>query len=122
MKFAKLSALAAVVASSLTGATPTPSAENHDVDKRQSSINAYKYCSSATGLCYNSYETPGKSTYRFAIPSGSSGSNFDVAFQLVAPRQTGWIGIGWGGGMMDCPLTVAWQNGGTVQLSSRWAR
>ena len=71
-------------------------------------------------LAYQEFTTSADITYRIAIPADAS-PGFDVAFQIVAPAATGWAGIGWGGGMLNNPLVVAWANGESVVASSRTA-
>jgi hypothetical protein len=113
-----LAALAAGLAFSL------PAVEQADVqtiDKRQQATAKWKYCA-PRGMCYGMYATQGTSVYGFAIPDNARyGSAFDIAIRMSAPRGTGWIGLSWGGSMSGAPLTVAWPNGGTVEVTSRWA-
>ncbi|KAE9372398.1 iron reductase domain protein [Stipitochalara longipes BDJ] len=59
--------------------------------------------------------------YRIALPEPVNVTNYDVVLQVVAPKDVGWAGLAWGGTMLDCPLTVAWANGQTLMISSRYA-
>ena len=59
--------------------------------------------------------------YRIAVPQPANGTNYDIVLQVVAPKDVGWAGLAWGGSMLDCPLTVAWVNGQTQMISSRYA-
>lgn len=71
-------------------------------------------------LTYQDFSPAAGITYRIATPAGAA-AGFDVALQIVAPSAVGWAGIGWGGGMLNNPLVVAWPNGDTVTVSSRTA-
>ncbi|OIW24980.1 CBD9-like protein [Coniochaeta ligniaria NRRL 30616] len=64
----------------------------------------------------------GKSlTFRIALPNPTSASEpYNVVLQVVAPKDVGWAGLAWGGGMLNDPLTVVWANGNSVVLSSRY--
>lgn len=109
-----LQALAGLVA-----AFPAPEPESGDVlVPRQSG----KYCSPTTQLCYNEYATQGNSMFRVAISDTATGSDFDIALQLVGPAGQGWLGLSFGGSMTEAPLAVAWPNGQSVTASSRWAK
>ena len=102
----------------LVAAIPAPEPESDVVlAPRQ----AAKYCSPTTQLCYNEYVTQGNSVFRLAISESATGSDFDIALQLVAPSGQGWVGLSFGGSMTESPLAVAWPNGQGVTASSRWA-
>ncbi|KLU82204.1 hypothetical protein, variant [Magnaporthiopsis poae ATCC 64411] len=59
---------------------------------------------------------------RVAVPSDArSNEAYDAVVQIVAPREVGWVGLAWGGGMTFNPLTVAYAGGQNVMISSRWA-
>ncbi len=73
-----------------------------------------------SGLTYVSHKTEGNVVFSIAIPEAEE-APFDVAFQIVAPKSTGWAGLAWGGSMLANPLAVAWANGDTVTISSRLA-
>ncbi|KAK1764473.1 CBD9-like protein [Phialemonium atrogriseum] len=85
------------------------------------------YQDSLTGFTFSqsvvSYDLDGHVvTYRLALPTGASSSgNYDIVLQVVAPTIIGWAGLAWNGGMTSNPLTVAWKNGNSVTISSRWA-
>jgi len=104
----------------LVAAFPTSSEGNNGIEKRQATLT--RWCSPTTSLCYNQYTTQGGSAFRIAIADTSTGGDFDIAIQLIAPVGQGWVGLSWGGGMSQAPLTVAWPNGQDVTLSSRWAK
>jgi hypothetical protein len=60
-------------------------------------------------------------TYGIALPGGLTGSSpYDAVVQIAAPLDVGWVGLSWGGRMTGCPLTVAWQNGNSVVISSHF--
>ena len=65
----------------------------------------------------------GKSlTFRIAVPNpATSGTPYDAVVQVIAPIDVGWAGLSWGGGMTYAPLSVAWANGNSVVVSSRYA-
>lgn len=103
----------------LVAAHPAPEPADSMIEPRQAT--ASKWCSPTTQLCYNQYTTAGGSSFRIAISDDSVGPNYDIAVQLIAPRSSGWVGLSWGGSMSQSPLSVAWPNGQSVTLSSRWA-
>lgn len=82
--------------------------------------NAAQYCDPVTSVCYS--ETKAGDLYvRVAIPAVNQ-DPFDLLLQLVAPKSAaGWAGIAWGGKMTKNPITLAWANGNTTVVSSRWA-
>lgn len=89
-----------------------------EVESRQTQT--AKYCA-ADGVCYSEYIAPTSNiTYRIAIPDTAS-APFDIYLQITAPSTVGWAGIAWGGTMAKNPLTVAWFNGDSGVVSSRWA-
>lgn len=60
--------------------------------------------------------------YRIAVPSpASSGSPYDIVIQIACPNDVGWAGLAWGGRMTGAPLMVAWKNGNSAIVSSRYA-
>jgi hypothetical protein len=81
-----------------------------------------KYCDYLTDICYSEWISPEKIAFRIAIPEDATPGEFDVLFQIVAPKTVGWAGIAWGGVMTNNPLTVGWANGETTVVSSRSAR
>ena len=89
-----------------------------EIDSRQTQTS--QYCA-ADGVCYSQYTVPTSNiTYRIAIPDVSN-APFDVLLQITAPVAVGWAGLAWGGVMAKNPLTVAWPNGDSAIISSRWA-
>lgn len=94
----------------------TASATNN---KRQATT---KYCPGNTQICFSEFKVPTHDViYRIAIPDVAA-APFDVLLQIVAPvSKAGWAGIAWGGKMATNPLTVAWPNGNTAVVSSRWS-
>ncbi|KAK8098690.1 uncharacterized protein PG998_011931 [Apiospora kogelbergensis] len=72
---------------------------------------------------YNAQYVIGKYiTYRIATPSNvAAGAPYDAVVQVAAPVDVGWTGLAWGGYMTYSPLTVAWQNGQSATVSSRYA-
>ncbi|CAK7199647.1 hypothetical protein SEUCBS139899_002330 [Sporothrix eucalyptigena] len=101
-----------------TFATPSLAASNGDTSV---------YHDMETGFTFTQYFgkyslNNGGITYRVAVPSGvAANSNFDIVLQVVAPKDVGWAGLAWGGGMTQNPLAAVWgsYNGGII--SSRWA-
>ncbi|KAI0021340.1 hypothetical protein F4780DRAFT_285336 [Xylariomycetidae sp. FL0641] len=79
-------------------------------------------CDAATGACFSS-ATVGVAGIRYgvAIPAGAAGP-FDALLRIEAPRSVGWAGIAWGGHMINNTITMAWANGNSSVVSSRWAR
>lgn len=121
-------AVALLALAGLSTAAPAPDTDGQlitlgerDLEPRQSVVGSWRYCSPETGLCYNSYETIGKGIYRIALPDNASGGNYDIALQLVAPRNYGWTALSFGGSMINAPIVMAWPNGGTCEVSSRWS-
>lgn len=88
--------------------------------KRQSTT--AKYCPGGTQICFSEFKEPVSGIYyRIAIPEVSA-APFDVLLQIVAPiDKAGWAGVAWGGKMNGNPLTVAWPNGDSAVVSSRWS-
>ncbi|KAI0393583.1 iron reductase domain protein [Xylariaceae sp. FL0594] len=86
---------------------------------------AARHCDVATGVCFSETRASDELTVRIAIPSDAAqvvAAPFDALLQLVAPKTAaGWAAIAWGGKMTKNPLTVAWANGNTTVVSSRWA-
>lgn len=61
-------------------------------------------------------------TFRVAIPQGApAGQPFDAVVQIVAPSNLGWVGVAWGGSMLNNPLLVGWLNGASGVVSARRA-
>lgn len=86
------------------------------VSKRQE-----KYCNTSTSVCYIEYSTTASNPiYRIAVQDKPA-APFDTLLQIIAPASLGWVGFSWGGAMTLNPLTVAWPNGNSVVVSSRWA-
>lgn len=79
-----------------------------------------------TGFTFSSYRgeysLSNAIQLRVAVPSDAAPNQaYDAVVQIVAPREVGWVGMAWGGGMTFNPLTVAYSNGQSVVVSSRWA-
>lgn len=83
------------------------------------------YHDAETGFTFSQYlaeyEIGSSIAVRIALPSPIQNSTYDMVIQVVAPVDVGWAGIAWAGQMMLCPLTVAWANGNSVTVSSRYA-
>ena len=88
-------------------------------EKRQAG--ATKYCPGDTSICYSEYTiVSSQIKFRVAVPEVEK-APFDVLLQIVAPKTAaGWAGIAWGGKMSSNPLTVAWPNGDSAVVSSRY--
>ncbi|KAI8630702.1 iron reductase domain protein [Xylariaceae sp. FL1651] len=80
-----------------------------------------QFCDPGTSVCYSS-STVGVApiSYRLAIPNVTA-SPFDILLQIVAPRTAAWAGLAFGGHMINNTLAMAWANGNTSVISSRWA-
>ncbi|KAK4039553.1 hypothetical protein C8A01DRAFT_46968 [Parachaetomium inaequale] len=98
----------------------TVSAGSSEPTKRQSTT--AKYCPGETQVCFSEFtESASDIVYRIAIPDVSA-APFDVLLQIVAPiDKVGWAGVAWDGKMNGNPLTVAWPNGDSAVVSSRWS-
>lgn len=81
-----------------------------------------QYCDPDSTVCYSS-STVGIAaiSYRLAIPNVTA-SPFDILLQIVAPKTAQWAGIAFGGHMINNTIAIAWANGNTSVISSRWAR
>ncbi|KAI0406938.1 iron reductase domain protein [Xylaria palmicola] len=79
------------------------------------------YCDPGSEVCYSS-STVGIAaiSYRLAIPNVTA-TPFDLLLQIVAPRTAQWAGIAFGGHMINNTIAMAWANGNTSVISSRWA-
>jgi hypothetical protein len=87
---------------------------------------AVAYVDQETGFTFSEYLVPFSLSqnlvFRVATPaSAQQGSPFDIVLQIVAPSNTGWAAVAWGGSMVKNPITVGWPNGQSVTISSRWA-
>lgn len=71
-------------------------------------------------MTYGEFSPAAGITYRIAVPAGAT-APFDIALQIEAPVSAGWAGIGFGGGMLNNPLVVAWADGESVVASPRTA-
>ncbi|KAI0389373.1 iron reductase domain protein [Xylariaceae sp. FL0594] len=80
-----------------------------------------KYCDPDSAVCFSS-STVGIAaiSYRLAIPNVTA-SPFDILLQIVAPKTAQWAGIAFGGHMINNTIAIAWANGNTSVVSSRWA-
>ncbi|KAI1311080.1 hypothetical protein F5Y03DRAFT_320977 [Xylaria venustula] len=80
-----------------------------------------KYCDPESSVCYSSSTVGiGPISYRLAIPNVTA-TPFDILLQIVAPRTAQWAGLAFGGHMINNTLAMAWANGNTSIISSRWA-
>lgn len=89
-----------------------------------------KYSDPDTGLTFSwSYEEYILSTGYFSFrtaqaPEAQYGDDYDIVLQIVAPNSIGWLGLAFGGSMVNNPLLVAWKGPSAAQpalISSRWA-
>jgi len=79
-----------------------------------------KYCPGGGEVCFSEYKVATHNiVYRIAIPE-TLAAPFDIYLSIVAPKAVAWAGLAWGGKMGSNPLTVAWANGNTAVVSSRW--
>ena len=78
------------------------------------------YTDPRTGFTFSSYRNDFGIEYHVALPDTDK-KPYDAIVQIVAPLETGWTGLAWGGTMTYNPLTIAWKNGNSVMLSSRMA-
>lgn len=67
------------------------------------------------------YNSPDVISIRTAVPNPAS-TPYDIVLQVIAKKDVGWLGIAWGGTMLNNPLTMAWANGNSVTVSSRWTK
>ncbi|KAK7698521.1 hypothetical protein SLS64_012513 [Diaporthe eres] len=67
------------------------------------------------------YNTPNVISFRTAVPNPAS-APYDIVLQVTALKNVGWLGLAWGGTMLNNPLTMAWANGNSVTVSSRWTK
>jgi len=75
-----------------------------------------------TGFTFSSYTNDKGISFRVAIPDKvAKDAKYDSVVQIVSPKAIGWVGLAWGGSMTYNPLTIVWQNGKDVVLSSRMA-
>lgn len=84
-----------------------------------------RYFDSETGITFSESTVALSLTQtmrvRIALPdTAQSFQPYDVVIQVVAPN-VGWIGFGWGAGMLRNPLTIFWAYQNQVVLSSRYA-
>ncbi|KAI1325982.1 putative iron reductase domain protein [Xylariaceae sp. FL0255] len=102
-------------------ASAQTTALGNGADSTTASAQSSPYTDGETGITFQRYTTPNNISYAVALPLTANGSAaFDVVFQITAPASLGWVGWSWGGNMTYSPLTVAWPNGNSVTLSSRW--
>lgn len=59
-------------------------------------------------------------TYGYLFPPASSGLTEFIG-EIVAPIATSWAGVSPAGAMLQKILLVAWQNGGKIVRSARYA-
>ncbi|GAW15043.1 hypothetical protein ANO14919_044510 [Xylariales sp. No.14919] len=80
-----------------------------------------KYCDPESDVCYSSSTVGiGAISYRLAIPNVTA-TPFDMLLQIVAPKTAQWAGVAFGGRMINNTIAMAWANGNTSVISSRWA-
>nr|ACF60617.1 cellobiose dehydrogenase [Gelatoporia subvermispora] len=62
-------------------------------------------------------------TYGVVFPEPSSSGTYPDEFigEIVAPLTAEWIGVSFGGAMLDCLLLVAWPNQNSIVASTRYA-
>ena len=75
-----------------------------------------------TKITYSSYTNPQTGiSFGVALPMNVS-DPYDAIISITAPlSNTTWAGFAWAGTMVWNPLTVAWPNGKTTVVSSRFA-
>lgn len=82
---------------------------------------------SETGFTFSQYNAQYKYmstntiTFRTAVPNPAT-APYDIVLQVVALKEVGWVGVAWGGTMLNNPLTMAWANGNSVTVSSRYTK
>ena len=67
------------------------------------------------------YNSPDVISFRTAVPNPAS-APYDIVLQVTAKKDVAWLGVAWGGTMLNNPLTMSWPNGNSVTVSSRWAK
>lgn len=85
-------------------------------------VTVSKYCSpESPTVCFTQISrTAAIPIYRIAMPDVTT-APFETILQIVSPITNTWVGFAWGGGMVNNPITMAWMNGNTAVVSSRWA-
>ncbi len=59
-------------------------------------------------------------TIKLAIPDKTA-APFGILMSIVAPVKVTWVGFATGACMLRSPLIVAWPNGTSVAVTTRWA-
>ncbi|KAF2196480.1 cellulose binding iron reductase-like protein [Delitschia confertaspora ATCC 74209] len=78
-------------------------------------------CDAATKICTQSYTDSATGiTVGIALPQTVT-PPYDAIISITSPKSNTWVGFAWGGTMVWNPLTVAWPNGNSAVVSSRFA-
>jgi hypothetical protein len=77
-------------------------------------------CDSETKICYSGYTNEAGIYIGIALPKDPV-DPYDAVLKITAPKDRYWVGFAWGGNMVWNPLSVAWQNGDSATISSRFA-
>lgn len=97
-------------------------------DLTASAADTTVYKDAETGFTFSQYSAAyslaGKYiTYRIAVPSNATSAEvYDTVVQVVCPNDVGWLGLAWGGSMLNNPLLVAWSSNGKPIVSSRFTQ
>ena len=71
------------------------------------------YVDSVTGFTFSAFDSELGVSYRIARPDPvAEDTPYDIVYQILSPKEFGWNGIGWGGGMTYNPLTLVCLWGG----------
>ncbi|EUC30277.1 iron reductase domain protein [Bipolaris zeicola 26-R-13] len=74
-----------------------------------------------TKISYSSYTEPATGmTFGVALPKNVT-DPYNAIIRITAPVTNQWVGFSWGGNMVWNPLSVAWPNGQSGVVSSRFA-
>ncbi|KAF1999420.1 iron reductase domain protein [Amniculicola lignicola CBS 123094] len=75
----------------------------------------------ASNFCFSTYTDAGSGlSFGIALPSKVQ-DPYDAVISITSPVKHYWTGFAWGGNMVWNPLTLAWANGKTTTVSSRFA-
>ncbi|ORY09459.1 hypothetical protein BCR34DRAFT_602846 [Clohesyomyces aquaticus] len=78
-------------------------------------------CDTTTKVCFSTYtDTESGMSFGISLPN-TVADPYDAVIKITAPIKNAWAGLAWGGTMVWNPLTLAWANGKTSTVSSRFA-
>ncbi|KAF2013129.1 iron reductase domain protein [Aaosphaeria arxii CBS 175.79] len=78
-------------------------------------------CDATSKICYSGYSDPESGIYfGIALPKNAA-DPYDAIITITSPVKHYWAALAWGGTMVWNPLSVAWKNGKSATISSRFA-